>query len=246
MTDSLIWISGASGGIGQALARTIPWDSARVIGISRTPLEGVEHLEADLSDPRSWNRVDESFRRELKGFDGTRTVFVHAAGTLDPIGFVGEIDTDAYARNVILNSAAPQVLGQMFVAAARDIPAQRHIVMLTSGAARSVYPGWSSYGAAKAAVDQWVRNVGAEQSKRGGVHVTAVAPGTVDTGMQLLLRQTSAADFPSRQKFVDLHAEGKLTDPDAIARDIWSLLDCNLDNGSVIDLRDLPKDASGS
>ncbi len=239
MTDTLIWISGASGGIGQALARTVPWAAARVIGISRTPLPGIEHVEADLADPASWAAVEGSFRQELKGFAGARVVFVHAAGTLDPMGFVGEVDTDTYARNVILNSASPQVLGQMFVAAARDVPAQRHLVMLTSGAAKSVYPGWSSYGAAKASVDQWVRNVGAEQSKRGGVQVVAVAPGTVDTAMQSVLRQTSERSFPSRQKFVDLHAAGKLRDPDAVARDIWGLLDRGLDNGTVIDLRDL-------
>ncbi len=239
MTDTLIWISGASGGIGQALARTVPWESARIIGISRTPLEGVEHLAADLSDPASWPAVGESFRTELEGFEGDRVVFVHAAGTLDPMGFVGEVDTDTYSRNVVLNAASPQVLGQMFVAAARDVAAQRFLVMLTSGAAKSVYPGWSSYGAAKAGVDQWVRNVGAEQSKRGGVQVLAVAPGTVDTGMQALLRQTEERDFPSRQKFVDLHAAGKLADPDAVARDLWSLLDGEQENGAVIDLRDL-------
>jgi len=245
MTASLIWISGASGGIGQALARTVPWESSRVIGISRTPLEGIDHLEADLSDPASWPAVAESFREELADFTGERVVFVHAAGTLDPMGFVGEVDTDTYARNVVLNSASPQVLGQMFVAAVRDIPAARHLVMLTSGAAKSVYPGWSSYGAAKASVDQWVRNVGAEQSGRGGVRVIAIAPGTVDTGMQALLRQTAAEDFPSRQKFVDLHASGKLADPDAVARDIWGLLDRDLENGSVIDLRDLAKSEQG-
>jgi NAD(P)-dependent dehydrogenase (short-subunit alcohol dehydrogenase family) len=239
MSEALIWIAGASGGIGQALARTIPWESARVIGISRTPLEGIEHVEADLSDPAAWAAVGDSFRKELASFDGDRVVFVHAAGTLDPMGFVGEIDTDTYTRNVILNSASPQVLGQMFVAAARDVAARRFLVMLTSGAARSVYPGWSSYGAAKAGMDQWVRNVGAEQTKRGGVRVLAVAPGTVDTAMQSILRQTSERDFPSRQKFVDLHSDGKLADPDAVARDLWSLLDRDLENGSVIDLRDL-------
>jgi len=239
VTDTLIWISGASGGIGQALARTVPWPSPRVIGISRTPLDGVEHLAADLSDPASWSAVADSFRTELDGFDGERVVFVHAAGTLDPMGYVGEVDTATYVRNVVLNSASPQVLGQMFVAAVRDVAAARFLVMLTSGAARSVYPGWSSYGAAKAGVDQWVRNVGAEQSRRGGVRVMAVAPGTVDTGMQAVLRQTSERDFPSRQKFVDLHQAGKLADPDAVARDLWSLLDGDLENGAVVDLRDL-------
>ncbi len=245
MTNALIWISGASGGIGQALARTVPWPDARVIGISRTPLDGIEHVEADLSDPASWPTVGAAFRREVEGFDGDRVGFIHAAGTLDPMGFVGEVDDDTYARNVVLNSASPQVLGDLFVSAVRDVAAQRFLVMLTSGAAKSVYPGWSSYGAAKAGVDQWVRNVGAEQDARGGVRVMAVAPGTVDTGMQALMRKTPERDFPSRQKFVDLHAQGKLADPDDVARDMWGLLDADLENGAIVDLRDLAKARSG-
>jgi benzil reductase ((S)-benzoin forming) len=184
--------------------------------------------------------VGSSFVRELTAFEGGRAVFIHAAGTLDPIGFAGEVDTGAYAANVILNSAAGQVLGHLFLAAARGVGATRHLVMLTSGAARSVYPGWSSYGAAKAAVDQWVRNVGAEQSIRGGVQVLAVAPGTVDTGMQAQLRATAPEDFPSRQRFLDLRAAAKLADPDAVGRDLWRLLDAGLENGSVVDLRNLP------
>jgi NAD(P)-dependent dehydrogenase (short-subunit alcohol dehydrogenase family) len=244
-TSSLIWISGASGGIGEALARTVPWDGARILGISRSPAEGTENVDADLADPASWTKVGSSFEEELAGFDGERAVFVHAAGTLEPIGFAGEVDTEAYAANVILNSAAPQVLGHLFIAAARDVEASRHIVMLTSGAAKSVYPGWSSYGAAKAAIDQWVRDVGAEQSARGGVQVLSVAPGTVDTGMQAQLRETSEEQFPKRQKFVDLHEEEKLTDPEQVARDIWGLLDRELENGSVVDLRELAKEGKG-
>jgi len=239
MSAPLIWISGASGGIGRALAATVPWDNSRVIGISRRPLEGADHVEADLADPSSWPAVGASFEKELDGFDGERVVFVHAAGTIEPLGFAGEVDTAAYTANVVLNSAAPQVLGQLFLAAARDLDAARHLVMLTSGAAKSVYAGWSSYGAGKAAIDQWVRDVGDEQSRRGGVHVLSIAPGTVDTGMQEQLRQSSDDDFPSRQKFLDLHAEGKLADPAEVARQIWSLLARDLDNGSVVDLREL-------
>lgn len=238
MGESLVWISGASSGIGLSLVRTLPWQDARVIGISRTPPEGAEHLEADLADPSSWPEVGASFRRELEGFAGERVAFIHAAGVLDPIGYAGEVDSEAYVANIVLNSAAPQALGHLFLAAARPVGARRHLVMMTSGAARSVYPGWTSYGAGKAAIDQWVRAAGAEQSERGGVEVLAVRPGTVDTGMQARLRDTDEADFPKHQKFVDLHREGGLSDPDEVAGRIWDLLDRGLDNGSVVDLRE--------
>jgi benzil reductase ((S)-benzoin forming) len=239
MSRSLVWISGASSGIGRALAATVPWDGARLIGVSRRPPAVGEHLEADLAEPASWELVGRSFRRELAGWSGERVVFVHAAGVIDPIGFAGEVDGDAYLRNVILNSAAGQVLGHLFLAATRHVDARRHIVMLTSGAAKSVYPGWATYGAGKAALDQWVRDVGAEQELRGGAQLVAVAPGTVDTAMQQRLRETPERDFPKRQKFVDLHREGELTDPERVAERIWELLDRSLENGAVVDLRDL-------
>ncbi len=241
MAGSLIWITGASSGIGAALARTLPWEGARVIGVSRRVPPVGEHLQLDLTDVSSWARLGASFRQELGRFDGDRVVFIHAAGTLEPIGFVGEVDSQAYQQNVLLNSAAPQVLGQLFLAAVQDVSADRHLLMLTSGAATSVYPGWSSYGAGKAAMDQWVRDAGAEQEIRGGVKVVAVAPGTVDTGMQARLRDTDEESFPARQKFVDLHQSGQLSIRDQVARQLWALLDRDrdLDNGSVLDLREL-------
>jgi len=121
MVAALVWISGASSGIGEALARSVPWKDARLIGVSRRPPAVGEHLEADLADPSSWATVAESFDRELAGFDGDQVVFVHAAGTVEPIGFAGEVDDDPYQANVVLNSAAPQVLGHRFLAAAREL-----------------------------------------------------------------------------------------------------------------------------
>ncbi len=238
--DTVVWISGASAGIGRALVEAVPWEGVRIIGISRRPPPaGVEHLALDLADPSTWPALGKSFSQELEGFAGDRVVFVHAAGVLAPMGHAGEVDTAGYIANVVLNSASPQVLGHLFLAAVREVVARRQLVFLTSGAARSVYPGWSSYGAAKAATDQWVRNVGAEQSRRGGVEVVAIGPGTVDTNMQAQLRATTEDDFPQRQKFLDLHREGRLTDPDDVARGIWRLLDQGLENGAVVDLRQL-------
>lgn len=245
MSGPLVWISGGSGGIGAALVATVPWPDARVISISRRRPPDVEHLAADLSDPASWRVVAESFLSELREFDGEAAVFIHAAATLEPIGFAAEVDPDAYASNVVLNSAVPQVLGQAFLVAARHCRARRHLVMLTSGAARTVYPGWSSYGAGKAAVDQWVRTAGAEEAERDGTHVMAVAPGTVATAMQALLRAASEHAFPKRQKFVDLYDAGQLAHPPAAARAIWSLLDRELPNGAVVDVRALAAQPGG-
>ena len=213
MTSSLVWISGASGGIGQALATTVPWGSTRVVGINRErPAGAIEHLKADLADPSTWPTVGASFRRELEGFNGEHVAFIHAAGANDPIGFAGEVESDAYLRNVLLNSAAPQVLGQLFLAAVRSLQARCHLIMLTSGAAQSVYPGWPSYGAGEAAIDQWVRTVGAKQNQRGSVQVLSVAPGTVGTAFQQRLRGTPEADFPRQQKFLDLYERGNISD----------------------------------
>lgn len=239
MADTIVWISGASGAIGRALADVAAGGGARVIDISRRGRAGLECVSVDLADPSAWPQVAASFRRELEAFDGERAVFVHAAGAVGPIGYAGEVDDDAYARSAVLNAAAPQALGHHFLAAARDLSCRRELVMLTSGAASSVYPGWSAYGAGKAAIDQWVRDVGAEQAQRGGVRVLAVAPGTVATGMQGEIREASERDFPQREKFVGLHERGELADPADVAQRIWALLDDGPDGGSVIDLRKL-------
>jgi benzil reductase ((S)-benzoin forming) len=69
----------------------------------------------------------------------------------------------------------------------------------------------------------------------------SIAPGTVDTDMQAAIRKTSEDDFPNRQRFFDLHKDGKLTPPEEVARNIWSLLEGDFQNGSVVDLRELVK-----
>jgi benzil reductase ((S)-benzoin forming) len=242
MRETLFFVSGGSSGIGEALIRTLPFAPARVFEVSRRGAAGRESLRVDLADPASWPRVAELFRRELDGFAGERAVFAHAAGTLQPIGFAGEEDAAAYAAAVLLNAAAPQVLGDAFLRAARAARAPCQLVMIGSGAARHVYPGWSSYGAGKAAVDQWVRTAGAEQEIRGGrCRVLSVSPGLVATAMQEEIRATPAARFPGRGRFVEAFERRELRDPLQAARAIWSLLERGLANGAVVDLRDLER-----
>jgi benzil reductase ((S)-benzoin forming) len=236
---SLVWISGASAGIGAALAASVPFPGARVVDLSRRG-GTVEHFPADLSDPADWMRVEQYFEAELAGFAGERVVFVHNAGTVVPIGPADAVDADAYTRAVLLNSAAPQVLGRAFLRATAGLTCEKHLVMLSSGAASTAYPGWSAYNAGKAAVDHWVRTVGAEQGPLG-CRVIAVAPGVVDTAMQGEIRAVDEAAFPAVERFRELKESGSLISPDQAAQGIWSLFDRDLPNGSVLDLRKLPQ-----
>lgn len=240
MASHLVFISGASSGIGLALARSVPWDGARVIGISRRGAEGVVHFEADLADPGSWPAVSDLFAREVKAGGFEHIVFIHSAGTLDPMGFAGEVDGDAYARQVLLNAAAPLVLGDGFLRAIAASEARSTLLMVGSGASHNVYEGWSAYCGGKAGVDHWVRTVGAEQKRRGSrCRVLAVAPGVVATAMQEQIREMSEHEFPDVERFRELAREGTLRAPDEAARDLWDLIGRDdLECGAVLDLRD--------
>ena len=239
MARNLVIVTGGSSGIGLALLEGCPLEDARCIDVSRRGAPGCEHLSADLATPEGWKALASLFDREIAGFAGERVVCFHSAGTLTPIGFAGEVDADAYVRNVLLNSAAPQVLGDAFLRAAAGTQARCDLVMIGSGAASSVYEGWTGYGAGKAAVNQWVAVAGAEQQRRGGrCRVLSVAPGVVETPMQEEIRLTPERDFPDLERFVGLHEEGQLRSAREVAQDLWALLERpDLANGAVLDLR---------
>jgi benzil reductase ((S)-benzoin forming) len=241
MSETLLLLTGGSAGIGHAIAATAP-TATRVVDVSRSGCDLADrHVAADLADPASWGEVGDAIAEEIAATDARRITFVHAAGVLDPIGFAGEVDAESYTANVLLNSAAGQVLGHRFLDAvgARRGELRRELVVISSGAASSAYPGWSAYCAGKAALDHWVRAVGLEQRERGGVVVCAIAPGVVDTGMQDRIREVDEHDFPRVERFRELHAGGELRDPDEVARQLWSVLDDGVEAGSVLDLRQL-------
>ena len=238
MTRALVFVTGGSSGIGRAMIDTLPFPDARVLNFARRSAPGSEHVAVDLADPAQWQRVASAFESALRGFAGDRVVFVHAAGTLTPIRFAGEGDAADYQRNVLLNSAAPQVLGDAFLRALRSTTAPADLLFIGSGASRSVYEGWSGYSAGKAAVDQWTRTVGAEQARRGARRrILCVAPGVVATPMQAEIRETSPRDFPEVARFLALHEEGALREPSTVARELWAVLARDLPNGSVLDIR---------
>lgn len=226
--------------MGLAIARATPFP-ARIVTLSRSGAptgEHIEHIAVDLADPAQWVPAVAQIAAIVAESSPTRSVLVHSAGTLTPVGFAGEVDAEAYRRNVLLNSAAGQIVGHGFLAALRGRSGLHDLVMITSGAATSTYPGWSAYGAGKAALDHWVRNVGAEQALRGGVRVSAIAPGVVATDMQAEIRRSDDSDFPDVEKFRNLHESGTLIAPAVAASRFWEVIEAGPAPGDVVDLRD--------
>jgi methionine synthase II (cobalamin-independent) len=105
-----VWITGASSGIAAALATTAP-DGARVIGISRRPASVGESVRADLSEPSEWNRVSAAIAAVLEADRPEIPMLLHFAGAAEPTGPMRNAEPEAYAKAVLLNAAAGQVLG---------------------------------------------------------------------------------------------------------------------------------------
>ncbi|HEY5651178.1 MAG TPA: hypothetical protein VIW46_06980, partial [Acidimicrobiia bacterium] len=118
----LIFVSGASSGIGSALTSHLSnLPDVVVATFSRSEIDIPHHLSVDLSNPSGWPEVAVWMDSVVDLVRPGALWFFHCAATLSPIGFAGEVDPDAYASNVLLNSASPQVLGGRFIAIAKRL-----------------------------------------------------------------------------------------------------------------------------
>ena len=121
----------------------------------------------------------------LATFRGERALFIHNALHYWGRGYMGEGDHATHVEEFMANCVAAIALGDHYlhaVAPAVDAGVDAGLVQMSSATARIVYPGYANYGAAKAAIEQWVRCVRAERDDRGkGPWVCAIRPGFVDT-----------------------------------------------------------------
>ncbi|MET8386400.1 SDR family oxidoreductase [Streptosporangium canum] len=176
-------ITGASRGLGLALARSLASDGWRLILTARGA-DALEHvadrlgavaLAGDVADPAHRDRL----ARAVRDHGGLDLLVNNASGLgavpLPPLaGYPLDTLEDLFRTNVL----APLALVQAFLPGLRE--RRGAVVNISSDAAVEAYEGWGGYGSTKAALEQ-LSNVLAVEEPR--VAVWWVDPGEMHTAM---------------------------------------------------------------
>lgn len=212
-------VTGASRGLGLALAQELAAPDTMLFTLARTPNTSLEQcwvdmggtlkqISVDLSDAHMTHECANKLVSELPQ-DAKRYLLINNAGTVHPIARADKLSDSAQIQAALqLNVSSPMLLCSAFLRATAGLAADRRILNISSGAGRSPMPGWGVYCAAKAALDHYTQVLHTENH---GVRVASLAPGVIDTDMQANIRNVSKSDFPQLERFVALHHEGLLS-----------------------------------
>lgn len=219
----VIVVTGASRGLGAGLAdRFIERGHAVGLCARSEPPEGGDRVVTAAVDVTDAAAVD-AFAEQVSDRLGPISIWINNAGLLGPVAPARDADPDAVRDAVLVNVVGVANGAATFARMARREPGSRHLLVdISSGAATSVYPGWSTYGATKAAVEHLGRHIAAEEPD---LHVVSLSPGVVDTDMQAIIRGTDEADFPAVERFRALHRDAAFNSPAWVADHVLALWD---------------------
>src|SRR6185503_10747901 len=125
----------------------------------------------------------------------TLHILVNNAALVGPIGPAWENDWDDWQQTLRVNLLAPVALCRL---CASWLPTGGKIINLSGGGATGPRPGFSAYATAKAGLVRFTENLAAELKDRG-VDVNAVAPGMLNTAMQIAIKNAGPARAGERE-----------------------------------------------
>jgi NAD(P)-dependent dehydrogenase (short-subunit alcohol dehydrogenase family) len=251
MIQHLFILTGASRGMGLAMARQLLQPGNTLLCISRSTNETLT-LQAkkaganlmqwthDLALGASTSVRLEQWLDEQNGPSFTSTTLINNAGVIPRIGPLSEADADDLAHALRVGLEAPMQLSSAFLRATKNWTGVRKVLNISSGLGRRAMASQAGYCAAKAGMDHFTRCVALEEAlKTHGAKVCSLAPGVIDTAMQEQLRAADSAAFPDQSGFLQLKTSGSLTSPEEAARRVLGVL-MRTDFGvnPVADIRD--------
>ena len=226
--DKVVLVTGATSGIGHAVAVKFAEASARVVALGRdqAALREVESavknaggepltMTVDVTNSEQGQRaIDETIKRF-----GRLDVLVNAAGHIS----TGSIEnTSLAAWDAMMNVNLRAVFQLMQIAAPHLIKTKGNIVNVSSVTGLRSFPGVLAYCVSKAGLDQLTRCAALELAPKG-VRVNAVNPGVVVTEIHKR-GGMSEADY---EKFLEhsktTHPLGRVGDPGEIAKLVFYL-----------------------
>lgn len=185
-------VTGASRGLGKAIAASLIREGADVMLAARDPdvLDAAgRELAAGLPAPEQkvvWQAADvakatdvEAMVQETVDRLGRLDVLVCNAGVYGPLGLIEEIDWDAWVQAIEINLYGT-VLPCRYAVPIMRRQGGGKIVILSGGGATAPLPRVSAYAASKAAVVRFAETL-AEEVKDDRIDVNAVAPGALNT-----------------------------------------------------------------
>lgn len=214
---NLYVVTGCSSGIGRSLCELLLQNPQnKVIGIARKnniEAEKFQFYSIDLSQITAVKSFDFPL---LDGIE--RVVLINNAGTLGEINTLDQIDIKGAEQAINVNYTAPMLLATKFIHQYQSHNIPKIIINISSGAATSSYASWANYCASKAALEMLTRCINIEQEdKEYPFTAYAIAPGVVDTNMQMTIRNTDISNFKNKDKFVNLYKENQLYNSDKVA-----------------------------
>lgn len=244
-------LTGSSRGMGLAMAVQLLQPGQHLLCIARQPSTTLQAppgalLEQWPLDLAQGAQAAQKLHAWLQGLAPARyasATLINNAGVIPRIAPLADCaasdDLNDIANALRVGLEAPMLLSAAFLAATEGWGLPRKLLNISSGLGRRPMAAQAPYCAAKAGLDHFSRCLALEEAaKPHGARVCALAPGVIDTDMQLQLRSASAADFPDQERFAALHHSGELTDStSAAARVLAWLARPDFGQAAVADVR---------
>jgi benzil reductase ((S)-benzoin forming) len=244
-------ITGASKGLGEGLAIELLYENHHLICIARSESQRLKQLAAakncridfilfDLAVTHDIPALMDTIFEKIEKKHAEGIYLVNNAGIIKPVNRVDDCDPDETEQHMKINLIAPMLISAAFIRHTKDMPIEKRIMNISSGAAFNPYYGWSCYCTGKAGLDMFGRCISEEQKDEvHPVETMGVAPGIIDTGMQTTIRATDERAFKHREKFVEFKKNGQLIAPSVAGKRLARLiLSDEFKDGTTTDIRE--------